>query len=221
MLLRFCDWLTYGVMGFNPDSRFGAAVNFFVYDSAKILLLLFFLISIIAFVRTYLPQQKIKRWMSTKGAAGNFFASCFGAITPFCSCSSIPLFLGFLKAGIPLGVMFSFLITSPIINEYLVVLMLGFFGLRITLLYVASGLLIGTVAGIILGRMRLESYLVSDLIEKRSENNIENEVYPTFSSRLRFGCKESVSIVRKVWLWVLVGVGIGSAIHNYVPQETI
>ena len=222
MLLRFADWFTYKLIGLDPESHLGGAVNFFVYDSIKIILLLFSLIFVIGCIRTYLPQHKIKRWMSRKGVAGNFFASLFGAITPFCSCSSIPLFLGFLEAGIPLGVTFSFLITSPLINEYLVVLMLGFFGWKITAMYVISGLLIGIVSGVILGRMKLERFLVTDLIERRNNNDNNNvDEYPTFISRLRFGYKESTSIVRKIWLWVLVGVGIGAVIHNYVPQEVI
>lgn len=221
MLLRLANWFTYKVIGLDPESHLGGAVNFFIYDSIKIILLLFSLIFVIGVVRTYLPQYKIKHWMSRKGVVGNFFASVFGAITPFCSCSSIPLFLGFLEAGIPLGVTFSFLITSPLINEYLVVLMLGFFGWKITVMYIASGLLIGIVSGIILGRMRLERFLVADLIERRNNNDNDVEEYPTFISRLRFGYKESTSIVRKIWVWVLVGVGIGAIIHNYVPQEVI
>ncbi|PIW67052.1 MAG: permease [Candidatus Omnitrophica bacterium CG12_big_fil_rev_8_21_14_0_65_43_15] len=221
MLLRFAGWLTYKVIGLDPESHLGGAVNFFIYDSVKIISLLFFLILIIGFIRTYLPQHKIKRWMSGKGVIGNFFAAIFGAITPFCSCSSIPLFLGFLEAGIPLGVTFSFLITSPLINEYLVVLMLGFFGWKITAMYVVSGLLIGVISGVILGRMRLERFLVTDLIERRNNNDNNVEEYPTFIRRLRFGYRESTSIVRKIWVWVLVGVGIGAIIHNYVPQEVM
>ncbi|PIR65459.1 MAG: permease [Candidatus Omnitrophica bacterium CG10_big_fil_rev_8_21_14_0_10_43_8] len=221
MLLRFAGWLTYKVIGLDPESHLGGAVNFFIYDSVKIISLLFFLILIIGFIRTYLPQHKIKRWMSGKGVIGNFFAAIFGAITPFCSCSSIPLFLGFLEAGIPLGVTFSFLITSPLINEYLVVLMLGFFGWKITAMYVVSGLLIGVISGVILGRMRLERFLVTDLIERRNNNDNNVEEYPTFIRRLRFGYRESTSIVRKIWVWVLLGVGIGAIIHNYVPQEVM
>ncbi len=158
--------------------------------------------------------------MGKRGAAGNFYAALFGAVTPFCSCSSIPIFLGFLEAGIPLGVTFSFLITSPLINEYLVILMLGFFGWKITLLYVVSGVLIGVVSGLILGRMNLDQYLVADLIEKRG-NDIKEELFPAFTGRLKFGWDEAVSIAKKIWLWVLVGVGIGAAIHNYIPQEMI
>ncbi|MCR4337292.1 MAG: permease [Candidatus Omnitrophica bacterium] len=220
MLLRFADWFSYDLLGLSLESRLGAAVNFFIYDSVKIFLLLFAMIFVIGVLRTFLPQHKIKRWMGKRGVAGNFYAALFGAVTPFCSCSSIPIFLGFLEAGIPLGVTFSFLITSPLINEYLVILMLGFFGWKITLLYVFSGMLIGVVSGLILGRMKLEKYLVPDLIAKR-ESDIKEEIYPAFTARIKFGWDEAVSITKKIWLWVLVGVGIGAAIHNYVPQEMI
>ncbi len=220
MLLRFSDWLSYQVFGFSSESKLGAAVNFFIYDSIKILVLLFALIFIIGVLRTFLPQAKIKAWMSQRGIIGNIFASFFGSITPFCSCSSIPLFLSFLKAGIPLGVTFSFLITSPLINEYLVVLMLGFFGWKITLLYVLSGLLIGIVSGLVLGRMNLEKYLVDDFAYGQSDQE-EAQLFLTFSSRLQFGLSEAVSITKKIWIWVLVGVAIGAGIHNYIPQEMI
>ncbi|MFC1468066.1 permease [Verrucomicrobiota bacterium] len=220
MLLKMVDWLTYELMGMNPDSHLAQALNFFIYDSVKILLLLFVLIFVIGVLRTFLPQEKVKEWMGHKRVTANFSAALFGAVTPFCSCSSIPLFLGFLEAGIPLGVTFSFLITSPLINEYLVVLMLGLFGWKITALYVLSGLLIGTVSGIILGRMKLEPHLVKDLIASNGKTCAIRE-YSTFKSRLEFGFKESCAIVKKIWVWVLVGVGIGAAIHNYVPQEMI
>ncbi len=220
MLLKFAGWLAYDIFGLSPATKFGAAVNFFIYDSVKILSLLFVLVFVIGVMRTYLPQQKIKQWMGTRGAAGNFYAALFGAVTPFCSCSSIPLFLGFLKAGIPLGVTFSFLVTSPLINEYLVILMLGFFGWKITALYVVSGLSIGVASGFILGRMDLERYLVPDLLEGRKQDG-EEEPCLTFTRRLAFGRDESISITKKIWFWVLVGVGTGAVIHNYVPQEMI
>lgn len=220
MLLKFVDWLTYSIMGLNAESHLGQAINFFIYDSLKIIFFLFFLIVIIGIIRTYLPQDKIRQWMGKRGITGNISAALFGAVTPFCSCSSIPLFLGFLEAGIPLGVTFSFLITSPLINEYLVIIMLGLFGLKITALYVLSGLLIGSISGMILGRMNLNNYLVSDFIEKNNEE-YDAEQYPNFKSRVKFGYDEAVAIVRKIWLWVLIGVGIGSIIHNYVPQAMI
>ena len=157
--------------------------------------------------------------MSQGGIVGNFVAALFGAITPFCSCSSIPIFISLLKAGVPLGVTFSFLITSPIINEYLVILMAGEFGMPITIAYVCSGLLIGTVGGAILGKMGLSNYLEQDII--KSARADDSEVQHTIKTRLRYGLDEAVSVIKQIWLWVFVGVGIGAFIHNYVPQDTI
>jgi len=220
MLLKFSDWLVYDVFRLSSESHLGASLNFFIYESLKISLLLYVMIFAIGVLRTFLPQSRIKKWMRQRGIIGNFFASIFGAVTPFCSCSSIPIFLSFLEAGIPLGVTFSFLITSPLINEYLVVLMLGFFGWKITVLYVVSGLSIGVISGIILGRMNLEKHLVKD-IRSRQNGEIKERVYGRFSDRLKFGAGEAVSIVKKIWIWVLIGVGIGALIHNYVPKEII
>lgn len=220
MLLKFSDWFVYAVLQLPAGSRLGEVISFFVYDSIKILFLLFFLIFVIAILRTFLPQHKIKRWMGKRGIAANFFASLFGAVTPFCSCSSIPLFLGFLEAGIPLGVTFSFLITSPLINEYLIVLMAGLFGWKIALAYFVSGMIIGIFSGAVLGRMKLESNLVEDLITKR-ENVSQEITYESFRHRIKFGWSEALSVTKKIWVWVLVGVGIGAGIHNLIPQETI
>lgn len=219
MLLKFSDLLVYEWLGLSVDSRFGAAVHFFVYDTIKIFLLLAVMIFVIGVVRTWLPEHKLRRWMGRGGLGGNFVAALFGAITPFCSCSSIPIFISLLKAGVPLGVTFSFLITSPIINEYLVILMAGEFGLPITVAYVASGLIIGTVAGAILGRLKLERFLEQDIIS--SARSGDDEVTHTWRTRLRYGWDEAASVIRQIWIWVLVGVGIGAFIHNYVPQDTI
>jgi len=216
MLDEAIAWVLYSAIGLSHE-RWVEALEFFVYDSVKILALLFFMIAAIGIIRTYLPQSKIQKWISGKYGTGNLAASGFGAITPFCSCSSIPLFLTFVKGAVPLGVAFSFLITSPLVNEYLVALMLGFFGWKITLAYVASGMLIGTFAGIILGRMGLEKYLVRDVAGAK----LKDEKYTTFRKRVRFGTDEALGIVKKLWLWVLVGVGIGALIHNYIPAEAI
>jgi len=220
MLQLIVDWLTYSVLRLNANSRIGSAINFFVYDSVKILLLLFVMISVIGFLRSFLSQEKVKSWIVRTKGWGNFFASAFGAITPFCSCSSIPLFISFLDAGIPLGVTFSFLVTSPLINEYLVVLMLGFFGWKITLAYVISGMVIGVITGIILGKMKLEKYVEKDIVSGGIEEDCE--VNPRgVKKRVLFGINEAVCIVKKLWIWVLIGVGLGALIHNYVPQEAV
>jgi uncharacterized membrane protein YraQ (UPF0718 family) len=221
MLQVAVDWFLYTVIGLDPSIRSAQAMNFFIYDSVKILLLLFVMIFAIGYLRTYISQEKVKRWISGKKRGfGNVMASMFGAVTPFCSCSSIPIFLGFLEAGIPLGVTFSFLITSPLVNEYIAVLMLGFFGWKITLAYVVSGMLIGIFSGLILGTMRLDKHLVTDLISSNSK--VVREVqYNEVKERLAFGLNESISIIRKLWIWILVGVGIGAVIHNYVPEKAI
>ena len=219
MLTQFSNWLIYDLIGLDPATRFGGAVHFFLYDTLKIFLLLAVMIFAIGVVRTWLPEDRLKRWMGSGGLWGNFIASLFGAITPFCSCSSIPIFISLLKAGVPLGVTFSFLITSPIINEYLVILMVGEFGLPVTIAYVGSGLLIGTLAGAVLGKLKLEKHLESDIIAAaHSETEV---VEHTVATRLRYGWDEAASVIRQIWLWVIVGVGIGAFIHNYVPQETI
>lgn len=219
MLTQLIDSLIYGAFGMDPDSRLTGALHFFLYDTIKIFLLLAVMVFAIGVIRTWLPEDRLKRWMSRGGLWGNFVAALFGAITPFCSCSSIPIFISLLKAGVPLGVTFSFLITSPIINEYLVILMIGEFGAPVTVAYVASGLLIGTLAGGIMGRLKLEKHLETDII---ASANADNEVVThTITTRLRYGFSEAVSVIKQIWLWVLIGVATGAFIHNYVPQETI
>lgn len=220
MLQLSVDWLTYSLLKLDPGSKAGAAINFFIYDSVKIILLLFVMISVIGYLRSFISQQKIKAWITRKKSLGNFFASILGAVTPFCSCSSIPLFVSFLEAGIPLGVTFSFLITSPLINEYLVVLMLGFFGWKITLAYVISGMSIGIIAGLILGKLKLERYLEPDIAVK-SEQEACALSFKGWKQRVIFGLGEAKCIVKKLWVWVLIGVGFGSVIHNFVPQEAV
>ena len=219
MLSPFADLLIYELLGLDPETRIGAALHFFIYDTLKIFLLLAVMIFAIGVIRTWLPEDRLKKWMGRGGLWGNFVAALFGAITPFCSCSSIPIFISLLKAGVPLGVTFSFLITSPIINEYLVILMVGEFGLPVTVAYVGSGLLIGTLAGAVLGKLKLEKHLEHDIIAAAHSDT--EVVEHTFVTRLRYGWDEAVSVIRQIWVWVIVGVGIGAFIHNYVPQETI
>ncbi len=221
MLQLIVDWFVYEVLRLSGSSKLAGMLNFFLYDSIKIAILLFIMITAIGFLRTFLPQQKIKEWLNRSGGFGNFCAALFGAVTPFCSCSSIPIFFSFLEAGIPLGIAFSFLITSPIINEYLVVLMFGFFGWKITLAYVLSGVAIGVVSGLVLGRMHLEGLLVKDIIRPDASIFGEEKLYCGFKSRLLFGISESFSIIKKLLVWILVGVGIGALIHNFIPQEAV
>lgn len=220
MIQQSVDWILYSLFGLDSAISYVKVINFFLYDTIKVILLLFFMITLMGFLRTYLSQEKIRKWLTGKReGVGNFLASLFGALTPFCSCSSIPIFIGFLEAGIPLGITFSFLITSPLINEYVVVLMWSFFGWKVTVLYVLCGLLIGTVSGIILGKMKLEKELVKDLVI--DNNSLKEKVLNTFMQRLKFGLHEALSILGKLWLWIVFAIAFAAAIHNYIPEETI
>ncbi|OVE74947.1 hypothetical protein BVX95_00800 [archaeon D22] len=205
-------------LGVDLSSKFGETFSYFFADSIKIIFLLFAMIFVMGIIRTYISDEKIRKVLSgKKGILGYVSASLFGALTPFCSCSSIPIFISFLEVGIPLGVTFSFLITSPLINEYLVVLMFALFGWKITVAYIIFGLLIGIISGMIITRLRLEKYLEKDLISKPKKLRI----YHKFKSRLKYGLSEAMDIVKKLWYWILIGVAIGAVIHNIVPQSFV
>jgi uncharacterized membrane protein YraQ (UPF0718 family) len=219
MLQKIIDWILYGLAGLDPASHAMKSINFFLYDTVKIMFMLFVFIAIVGFFRTYISPIKVRNWLSKKKyGLSNIVASTFGAITPFCSCSSIPIFLSFIKSGVPLGVTFSFLITSPLVNEYLVVLMLGFFGWKITALYVLSGMVLGVVIGVIMGKLGLEKYLEKDIVQS---SELKEQKYTNLKDRLSFGIDESVSIIKKLWIWIIFGVGVGAVIHNYIPSEVI
>ena len=224
MLQRFADWLVFGVFGLDNASKWGDALNFFIYGSIKILILLFVISAIMGIINAYLPVSKLKNYLQTHKLYGlqYLLSSVFGAVTPFCSCSSIPLFIGFVKGGIPLGVTFAFLITSPLVNEVAVAMFLGAFGVKITVIYVVSGILLGMVGGWILGRMKLEP-LLSDWvknIQKQSEAQAEewDEEKIPFLERLPGILKDSWGIVKGVLVYVLIGIGIGAAMHGFVPE---
>ena len=224
MLQRFADWLVFGVFGLDNASKWGDALNFFIYGSIKILILLFVISAIMGIINAYLPVSKLKNYLQTHKLYGlqYLLSSVFGAVTPFCSCSSIPLFIGFVKGGIPLGVTFAFLITSPLVNEVAVAMFLGAFGVKITVIYVVSGILLGMVGGWILGRMKLEP-LLSDWvknIQKQSEAQAEewDEEKIPFLERLPGILKDSWGIVKGVLVFVLIGIGIGAAMHGFVPE---
>ena len=224
MLQRFADWLVFGVFGLDPGSKIGDALDFFIYDSIKILILLFVISAIMGVINAYFPVSRLKRYLQTHKLYGlqYLLASVFGAVTPFCSCSSIPLFIGFVKGGIPLGVTFSFLITSPLVNEVAVAMFLGAFGLKITAIYVVSGILLGVVGGWVLGKMNLE-LLLSDWvknIQKQSDAQAGQweEERLSFWKRLPGILNDSWGIVKGVLVYVLIGIGIGAAMHGFVPE---
>ncbi|MFH1394130.1 MAG: permease [Candidatus Micrarchaeota archaeon] len=214
----FAGWIVQRLLGLESGSAAAEALHFFIYDSIKILVLLFAMIFIMGVIRTYVPPAKIKKLLTHKTfGVPNLMASLFGAATPFCSCSSIPIFIGFLEAGVPLGTSLSFLVTSPLVNEYVAVLMLGFFGWEIAASYIVIGILLGTIGGILLGKAGMERYLIKDITGR----TLKELKFQTFGKRLAFGFNEAKTILLKLWLWVLVGVGIGAAIHGFVPEELI
>ena len=224
MLQQFADWLAYSLLGLDAQSRIGSAVDFFFYDTTKILILLFVISSIMGVINAYFPIDRLRTYLTTHKLYGvqYFFASLFGAITPFCSCSSVPLFIGFVKGGIPLGVTFAFLITSPLVNEVAVAMFLGTFGLRITIIYVVSGMLLGMIGGFVLGKMRLEGYLSDWVKNIQMSSEAEAAVWEKenvkFRDRLPSILKDSWGIVKGVLLYVIIGIAIGGLIHGYVPE---
>ena len=224
MIQQLADWLIYGLLGLSADTALGSALNFFIYDSIKIVLLLFLISVIMGIVNAYFSIERLRNYLTSHRLYGlqYLFASLFGAITPFCSCSSIPLFIGFVKGGIPLGVTFAFLITSPLVNEVAVAMFLGTFGLRITLIYVVSGILLGMIGGFVLGRMKLEPYL-SDWVRQIQQNasadfNTWEREHTPFVKRLPSILREAWSIVKGVLLYIIIGIGIGAFMHGYVPE---
>ena len=224
MIQLFADWLVYGVFSLDATSALGSALNFFVYDTLKILLLLFFISVFMGIINSYFPIERLRRFLESRRLYGlqYLFASLFGAVTPFCSCSSVPLFIGFVKGGIPLGVTLSFLITSPLVNEVAVAMFLGTFGVKITLVYVISGVLLGCVGGIVLGRLRLERYL-SEWVKQmqqqaESQSTQWNSTGEKFSIRLPLIVRDALQIVRGVFIYIIIGIAVGAAMHGYVPE---
>ncbi|NOQ56368.1 MAG: permease [Nanohaloarchaea archaeon] len=220
MLEEFSSWIVLSILNIEKGTRLESTLNFFIYDSIKILLLLFVMIAIVGYLRTYISEKKIRQLLSgKKQGIGNIIAAIMGAITPFCSCSSIPVFLSFMKAKIPLGVSFSFLVTSPLVNEYVAIIMLGFFGWKITALYIISGILIGVFSGIVIGKLGLEKHIVQDMIETKGNN--DEKIFSTQKERIDTGLKEATTIIKSIWMWVFVGIGIAAGIHGYIPEETV
>lgn len=217
------DWISYGLLSLPQDSHLGQSLAFFFYDVPKILLLLSGMIFLISLVQTFIDTQKVRVMVEKRGEGiGNLMASLFGAITPFCSCSSVPLFIGFVQAGIPMGITFSFLITSPLMNEVAFVLLIGLFGWKVALLYLLSGITIGTISGFILGRMKLERYVEGFVydIKPQSSGQIQEEKL-SLKERVNHAIESTREIVGKVWLFVVIGIGIGAFIHGFVPQDAL
>jgi hypothetical protein len=215
----FADWLTYSVLAIEPKTLLADAVGFFVFDTIKIFLLLAVIIFSVSIVRSYLPPEKIRKILSQeKKYFGNVLAALLGIITPFCTCSAIPLFLGFLEAGVPLGTTFSFLVASPMINEVALVLLLGMFGWKIALLYIVSGLLIAIFSGIIIGHLKVEN-LVEDFAHKNNQSGQLELPKMTWKQRVKYARNYTGNIISNVWPYIIIGVGLGAWIHGYAPTD--
>jgi len=200
------------------DSPLGSSLHFFFYDTIKIIILLSMMIFIISYLRSWFQPQKTKEILThIKGVKANLAASLLGIVTPFCSCSSVPIFIGFVEAGIPLGITFSFLITSPIVNEAAFVILLAIFGWKVAVTYVAAGVTIGVVSGLIIGKLKPEAYLERDAFNSEAFNKLKPEM--TQRERLTYAAEETGGIVRRVWIYLLIGIGIGAAIHGWAPAD--
>ncbi len=221
MLKYFADWLTYDVFSLVPRSLLAEAVNFFVYDTIKIFLLLSGIIFTVSLVRSFLPPEKIRKTLSAQSEyVGNVLAALFGIITPFCSCSAIPLFLGFVEAGVPLGVTFSFLVSSPMVNEVALILLLGMFGWKTAIIYAVSGVVIAIVSGIVIGRLKVENLVESFVYNVKVGKGIEPQSM-TWPERTAYARGYTVDILRRVWLYIIIGIGIGAWMHGYVPTDFV
>lgn len=221
MLKSLVHWLVYGLVKIQPGTLLGEALSFFIYDVIKIFFLLTVIIFIVSLIRTFFPPERTRKILShEKTYIGNILASILGIFTPFCTCSAIPLFLGFIEAGVPLGVTFSFLVASPMINEVALVLLWGLFGWRIAILYVGSGLVIAIVSGMIIGKLKVEN-LVEDLGPKNSTCCAPARDKPSWRDRLDYAFDYTWDILKKVWLFVIFGIGVGAWIHGYVPTDLL
>ena len=229
MIQSFTDNLVYNIIGLDGSSPLGSTINFFVYDSLKIILILLFISFLMGLLNTFFPIEAIRNFLSSHRLYGvqYFLAAIFGAITPFCSCSSIPLFIGFVRGGIPLGVTFSFLITSPLVNEVAVAMLAGTFGLKVTVIYVGSGVFLGTFLGMFLERFKLERFL-SDWVKnlQRTNESVNNDAMPCslkqrgvqVLQKIPQVARDALGVTRSVLPYVLAGIAIGALMHGYVPS---
>lgn len=220
MIKPIVDWLVYYIFRMRQGTLFAEALNFFIYDTIKIFLLLTVIIFIVSFIRTFFSPERTRAILSHKHKfTGNVLAALLGIVTPFCSCSAVPLFLGFIEAGVPLGATFSFLVSSPMINEVALIMLWGLFGWKIALIYIGSGLIIAILSGIVIGGLKVE-----DLVEKFSHKKpscCAQELKQAFNDRIAFSRGYTKDILKTVWLYVIIGIGLGAWIHGYVPADLL
>lgn len=218
MLKAFADYVTFTLFDLRPGTHLGEALNFFLYDTVKIFLLLTIIIFFVAIIRSQFPPEKTKQILSHKREyIGNILAALLGIVTPFCSCSAVPLFIGFVESGVPLGVTFSFLISSPMVNEVALILLYGLFGWKIAAVYIGSGLVVAIIAGMIIGRLKMEKY-VQDYVWQMQVGKSEISKL-SFREKLEYARDYTGGLLKKIWPYVLVGIGIGAFIHGYAPAN--
>lgn len=221
-LQHFADWFVYSVFGIEQHTKLGDALNFFVFDTLKITLLLFLITTVMGIVNSYFPVDKVRNFLSRNKLYGleYLFASSFGVITPFCSCSSVPLFIGFVKGGIPIGITFTYLITAPLVNEVAIAIFFGAFGFKITAIYVITGIILGIIGGFTLGKLKLEKQLspwVQNIIANaQTEEELEEE-HLTLLQRFPGILREAFGIVKGVLIYIIIGIAIGGLMHGFLP----
>jgi uncharacterized protein len=215
------NWVSYSALGLAKNSHLGESIAFFLYDVPKILLLLSGMVFLISIVRTFFSPERTRSLLGGKReGVGNIFAALLGIVTPFCSCSAVPLFIGFVESGIPLGVTFSFLIAAPTINEVAIILLFGLFGWKVAGLYIISGLTVAIVAGFVIGKLNMEKY-VEDFVWQVKGGGQAFEEKMTWTDRVERAWSSVKEIVGKVWLYVVVGIAVGAGIHGYVPEDAL
>ena len=221
MFKWFADYVTYDFLRLNRGSHFAESLNFFIYDVPKIYFLLIVIVFFVAFIRTFLPPERIRKILSHKNEfIGNILAAILGIFTPFCTCSAIPLFIGMLESGVPLGVTMSFLVASPTINEVALIMLWGLFGWQVAVIYILSGMLIAILSGVIIGRLKMEKY-VEEFVFKVKSANQDRETQLSFKNRISYAVEYVKEIFLQVWPYVMIGVGIGALIHGYVPVDFV
>lgn len=215
------DFITYRLLGLSAESHLGSSINFFLYDVPKILLLLSGMIFGITLLRTFITPEQTRRWLGGKRqGVGNVLAALVGVVTPFCSCSAVPLFIGFVESGLPLGVTFSYLVAAPMVNEVALVMLLGLFGWQVAGLYMLSGLVIAIASGLLIGRLHMERYVedfVYQIKVKQGGSNLQEQL--TWHERFVQATASTHEIVAKVWLYVVIGIAVGAGIHGFVPDD--
>jgi len=213
-------YITYNIFGLVRGSHFASSVEFFIFEVPKVILLLVIVIFFVGIIRSFFTAERTRAMLAGKSLfAGNVMAAGLGIVTPFCTCSAIPLFIGFMEAGVPLGVTFSFLISAPMINEVALVMLYGMFGMKVAGLYLATGLVIAITSGYVIGRLKLERYVEEWVYEVKMGSGETNETSMTFEGRVNYGLDAVKEIVLKVWPYIAIGIAVGAGIHGYVPEN--